>query len=204
MLRIWGRSNSLNVQKPLVALEELGIPYQRIDAGLAFGVNNTPEYKAMNPNGLVPTVDDDGYIVWESNTIVRYLCASRSPGVMWPTDPKVRAAAERWMDWQLTTLLAPINVMFGPLIRNPGTGDQAAMDKAKAACEKNFAILDNVLASQPAITGEVFGMADCCIAPVAHRWMNLPIERPSLPHLDRWYADVKTRPAARVLELPLS
>ncbi|MDB5569931.1 MAG: glutathione S-transferase-like protein [Hyphomicrobiales bacterium] len=204
MLRIWGRSNSLNVQKPLVALEELGIPYERIDAGLAFGVVNTPEYRALNPNGLVPTIDDDGFVLWESNSIVRYLCASRSPGGMWPTDAKVRAQAERWMDWQLTTLLAPINVLFLPLVRAPGTGDPKSFDAARATCERNFGELDALLARQPFVTGDAFGMADCTMAPVAHRWFNLPMERQPRPHLEAWYAGVRARPSSKVLELPLS
>lgn len=204
MLRIWGRANSLNVQKALMALEEIGEPFERVDAGLAFGVVNTPEYRAMNPNGLVPTLDDDGLLLWESNTIVRYLCASRAPGALWPTDARVRAAAERWMDWQLTTLLSPINVIFVPLVRAPGSGDSAGIEAARQTCEANFAILDRLLASQPYVTGAEFGMADCCIAPVAHRWLNLPIARESRPHLEQWYARIRARLSSKVLLLPLS
>ncbi|MFZ9501493.1 MAG: glutathione S-transferase family protein [Beijerinckiaceae bacterium] len=204
MLRIWGRTNSLNVQKPLMALEEIGLPYERINAGLAFGVNDTPAYRAMNPNGLVPTIDDDGFVLWESNAIVRYLASAYAPGALWPLDARVRASAERWMDWQLTTLLAPLNAMFVPLVRNPGSGDPAVFDAARKACEANFAILDELLARQPYVTGDAFGMADCCIAPVAHRWLNLPIARPDLPHLARWFALARGRPSAKVLELPLS
>ena len=116
MLRIWGRTNSLNVQKALMALEEAGLAYERLDAGLAFGIVNTPEYRQMNPNGLVPTIDDDGFVLWESNSIIRYVCA-RICARPRPADPRARASAERWMDWQLTTLLDPVNDLFRPLIR---------------------------------------------------------------------------------------
>ena len=204
MLRIWGRTNSLNVQKALMALEEIGRPYARIDAGLAFGVNDTPAFRAMNPNGLVPVIDDEGFVLWESNAIVRYLASAYAPGVLWPLDARERAGAERWMDWQLTLLLAPLNAMFVPLVRNPGSGDPAAMAAARSACEAHFAMLDALLARQPYVTGAAFGMADCCIAPVAHRWLHLPLTRPDFPHLEGWFARVRARPSAKVLELPLS
>jgi len=204
MLRIWGRTNSLNVQKALLALEEIGRPYERIDAGLAFGLVNTPQYRAMNPNGLVPTLDDDGFILWESNSIVRYLCAAYAPGALWPVDAKARASAERWMDWQLTTLLNPVNVLFLPLVRAPGTGDPQTFEAARLACEANFGLLDALLAGQAFVTGDAFGMADCVIAPVVHRWLNLPLVLPELPNLVRWYEDLRARPSSKVLELPLS
>ena len=203
MLKIWGRTNSLNVQKALMALEEAGVAYERFEAGLAFGVVNTPEYRQMNPNGLVPTIDDDGFILWESNSIIRYVCARYAPA-LWPADPRVRASAERWMDWQLTTLLDPVNDLFRPLIRKMWAPDPESLEKARSACARNFAVLDDVLSRQPFMTGEAFGIADCSIAPVAHRWLNLPVERPAAPHLDAWFARVRARPSARVLELPLS
>ncbi|MBX9759570.1 MAG: glutathione S-transferase family protein [Beijerinckiaceae bacterium] len=203
MLTIWGRTNSLNVQKALMALEEAGIAYERFDAGLAFGVVNTPQYRQMNPNGLVPTIDDDGFVLWESNAIIRYVCARYAPA-LWPADAQARASAERWMDWQLTTLLDPVNDLFRPLIRRMWEPDPAELEKARAACARNFAVLDDVLSRQPFMTGAAFGMADCSIAPVAHRWLSLPVERPAAPHLEAWFARVRARPSARVLELPLS
>jgi glutathione S-transferase len=127
MLRIWGRTNSLNVQKALLALEEAGVAYERRDAGLSFGVVNTPEYRSMNPNGLVPTIEDGGFVLWESNSIVRYVCSRYAPGRLWPTDPQARAAAERWMDWQLTTLLDPLNALFRPLVRGMASPGAEAM-----------------------------------------------------------------------------
>jgi len=204
MLRLYGRTNSLNVQKTLLALEEIGRPYERLDAGMAFGVVDTPAYRALNPNGLVPTIDDDGFVLWESNAILRYLCARYAPGAMWPQDAQARAAADRWMDWQLTTLLDPVNAMFLPLVRAPGTGDPATMDAGRKESERCMGMLDSLLVRQAFVTGEAFGMADCSIAPVVHRWFHLPIERPALPHLEAWYARVRARASARVLLLPLS
>ena len=203
MLRIWGRTNSVNVQKALAALEEAGVPYERFDAGLAFGVVDTPEYRAMNPNGLVPTIDDGGFILWESNSIIRYVCSRYAPH-LWPADPQTRAAAERWMDWQLTTLLDPVNAIFRPLVRKMGTPDAAAIEKARGECIRNFAVLDAVLARQPWMTGTDFGIADCCTGPITHRWLNLPVERAAAPHLEAWYARLRERPCGRVFELPLS
>lgn len=203
MLKIWGRTNSLNVQKALAALEEARVPYERFEAGLAFGVVNTPAYRAMNPNGLVPTIDDDGFVLWESNSIIRYVCSRYAPALS-PADPQARAGAERWMDWQLTTLLDPLNAIFRPLVRKMGPPDDAAIETARLLCVQNFAILDSVLAQQPFMTGAAFGIADCCIAPVVHRWLNLPVERPPAPHLEEWYARILERPCGAVLELPLS
>ncbi len=203
MLTIWGRTNSLNVQKALMALEEAGVAYERFDAGLAFGIVNTPRYRQMNPNGLVPTIDDEGFVLWESNAIIRYVCARYAPALA-PADVQARASAERWMDWQLTTLLDPVNDLFRPLIRRMWEPDPSELEKARATCARNFAVLDDVLSRQPFMTGAAFGVADCSIAPVAHRWLSLPVERPDAPNLAAWFARVRERPSARVLELPLS
>ncbi|MGZ8265216.1 MAG: ATP-binding protein, partial [Burkholderiales bacterium] len=118
MLRIWGRTNSINVQKVLWCCGELGLPYERIDAGMQFGVNNTPEYKAMNPNGLVPTINDDGFILWESHAIVRYLARKHGTGALWPADARVAADADRWMEWYSTTLWQHVRTIFWNLVRN--------------------------------------------------------------------------------------
>ena len=101
MLKVWGRKNFINVQKVLWCCEELGLPYERIDAGGPFGLTRDPEYLARNPNALVPTISDDEFVLWESNAIVRYLATRHGSGAMWPEDLRERADAERWMDWQL-------------------------------------------------------------------------------------------------------
>src|ERR687884_1346177 len=119
MLTLWGRTNSINVQKALWCIEELGLAFRRLDAGREFGVNDTPEYRRMNPNGLVPTIEDDGFVLWESNVIVRYLAAKHGAGTLCPSDLRARFDAERWMDWQQTTLGLPIRDVFWMLVRTP-------------------------------------------------------------------------------------
>src|SRR3954452_13971495 len=121
MLKLWGRANSINVQKALYCIEELGLTYARIDAGRGYGVDDTAEYKAMNPNSLVPTLEDGDFGLWESNVIVRYLCARHSDGNIWPRGLRVRAGADRWMDWQETAITSAIGTAFPGLVRTPGS-----------------------------------------------------------------------------------
>src|SRR5580700_11331791 len=123
MLKIWGRANSINVQKVLWVSEELGLFFDRVDAGMQFGVVDTPEYQALNPNALVPTIDDDGFILWESNAIVRYLAAKYGaqdgPNSLWPDDLQTRALADRWMDWQQMLWAKGLREVFWTLVRTP-------------------------------------------------------------------------------------
>ena len=114
MLKLWGRINSINVQKVLWTLAELNVPYERTGAGLQFGVVNEPFYRRMNPNGRVPTIEDDGFVLWESNAIVRYLSAKHGAGTLWPNDPRQRADADRWMDWTTSTVAPALTPVFGP------------------------------------------------------------------------------------------
>jgi len=205
MLKIWGRANSINVQKPLLVLEEAGVPYERIDAGMQFGVNDTPEYLARNPNGVVPTIDDDGFVLWESNAIARYLARKFSHGRLWPEDIRAQASQDRWMDWQQTTFLAPLNVIFRPLIRGQGDGSPQTIATASAAVEKNLAMLDAWLGANEWIGGKTFGVADCVLGPSVHRWCNLPVERASHVHLERWFDALMQRPSARkIIVSPIS
>ena len=119
MLKIWGRNNSVNVQKVLWCCEELGLKYERLDAGGSFGVVNTPQYRALNPNGLVPTIEDGPFVLWESNAIVRYLTAKHSSGKLWPEDHKVRAEADKWMDWQNSMFWPAFRPLFWNVVRTP-------------------------------------------------------------------------------------
>ena len=133
MIKIWGRTNSVNVQKVLWCLDEIGLPYERIDAGLQFGKNNEPWYLALNPNGRIPLLQDGEFSLWESNTIVRYLSSKYDPGGLYAESPETRALAERWMDWQLSTLLAPVSTVFWTLIRTPAAErDMSAVTRATA------------------------------------------------------------------------
>jgi len=198
MLKILGRKTSSNVQKVLWCCSELDIPFEREDVGGPFGKNNTPEYLARNPNGLVPTIDDDGFILWESNAIVRYLCAKHGAGKLWQSDLARRADADRWMDWQQTTLAPPMGVLFRGLLRQPPEVIDAeqmngAMQKATAAMR----ILDAQLALHSFVAGDTLTMGDIALGNAAHRWFSLPRERPELPNVAKWYARLNDRPAYR-------
>jgi glutathione S-transferase len=196
MLKIWGRTNSINVQKVLWSCAELGLQYDRVDAGLAFGVNNTPEYKALNPNGLVPTIDDDGFILWESHAIVRYLARKHGTGKLWPSDAREAADADRWMEWYSTTLWPNVRPIFHNLVRTaPEKRNMAEVEDNRQKLTANLAILDEQLAKRKNISGNTFTVADIPIGVAAYRWFNLPIERRSLPNLEAWYKRITERPA---------
>lgn len=205
MLRIWGRLSSINVRKVVLCAQVLGLDFERIDAGLSYGVVNTPDYRAKNPNGLVPLLEDDDFTLWESNAIVRYLCA-REGSALYPQNLQHRADAERWMDWQQTTLNPAGSPGFKQLIRTPeAQRDPAVIAASVAATEPLFAQLDEHLARQPFMAGDALTMADIPIACEVHRWWGLPLPRPAWPHLERWYAQWLAMPASRgVLDLPLS
>jgi glutathione S-transferase len=202
MLKIWGRTNSINVQKVMWAVGELGIPHQRIDAGMAFGVVNTPEYRAMNPNGRVPTIDYDGFILWESNVIVRYLYAKHGP----VRTLEAGYGAEKWMDWCATTVAAPLTQLFWGWIRTPPEKrDLAALDAALKQASDVFAIADAQLSKTPYIAGAGFSMGDIPLGCFVHRWMNLPVERPAQPNLAKYYQRLLARaPYQQHVALPLT
>ncbi len=194
MLKIWGRNNSVNVKKVLWAAEELGLAYERIDAGGAFGRVDTPEYLAMNPNGLVPVLQDGDLTLFESNTIVRYL-AARDAGPLWIADAGRRASAEKWMDWT-TSFAAPFReVIFGLVRTPPEKRDLAAIEKGRVACARLFGIADGALAQSPWLSGANFGIADIALGPFAYVWNEIAIERPAHPALADWYARLAARPA---------
>lgn len=206
MLRIWGRVNSVNVKKALWAAEELGLQYERIDAGLQFGVTKTPEYRRMNPNSLVPTIEDDGFVLWESHSIVRYLAAKHAAGTLWPTDLRVRADAERWMDWAFTLQNAMRDVFWG-LIRTPP--EQRDMRAIEAGAERSAALLEAVLetalAGKDYLTGKNFTMGDIPLGCEVQRWMRVPLQRPRLPNVEAWFERLRARPAfLKIVDVPLT
>lgn len=208
MLRLWGRLSSINVRKVVWAAQELGISLQRTDAGGQFGIVREARYLAMNPNGLVPLIEDEdtGVVLWESNPIVRYLCARHAPGSLYPEDIATRFAAEQWMDWQQTTLNPAGRDAFIQWIRTPAAQrSEALIATSVAATEPLMDLLDAHLARQPYLAGEHFTMADIPVGCEIHRWWGLPQERTARPHLERWYQAVSARPGARgVLDQPLS
>ncbi len=198
MLKILGRNNSSNVQKVMWCTGELGLKVERVDIGGPFGKNRDPEYLALNPNGLVPTMDDDGFVLWESNAIVRYLAAKHGTGTLWPADLRQRADADRWMDWQATTVAPAISPMFMGLYRTaPEKRDPAAIEASRVKTGEVLKILDAHLARRPYVAGDTLTMGDIPLGIMGYRWFNFPIERPEMKNLRAWYDRLTQRPAFR-------
>ncbi len=206
MLRVWGRANSINVQKVLWCCAELDVPFQRIDLGGPFGGNRASEYLKLNPNGLVPAVSDGDLVLWESNAIVRYVAARYGAGILYPEDPAKRASADKWMDWQLGTLWVSFRPAFIGLVRTPPEErDRAVIDAALRETAEDWNMLDEHLAGRHYVAGESFGMADIPLGATVHRWFSLDIERNTVPNVEAWYARLLERPAyAEYVALPLS
>jgi glutathione S-transferase len=206
MLKLWGRLSSINVRKVVLTAQLLEVPFERIDAGAGFGVTKTPEYVARNPNALVPTLEDDDFVLWESNAIVRYLCAKHPEGGLYPQDLRTRFDAERWMDWQQTTLNNAGREAFIQCFRTPEDRRSAqAIAASEAATAPLLALLDAHLAQRPFMAGERLTMADIPIACEIHRWWGLPLRHAAHPHVRRWYEGLRQRPAARgALDVALS
>lgn len=206
MLKIWGRTNSVNVKKALWALEDLGVKYQRVDAGMQFGVVKTPEYMKMNPNSLVPTIEDDGFVLWESHAIVRYLAAKHGAGTLWPNDLRVRADADRWMDWTHSFSREFQRPVFWPLVRTPPEKrDLKAIEEACRKCGELLAIPDQSLAKKPYLAGSNFTMGDIPLGCHVQLWMRLPIERPRHANLEAWFNRLCSRPAyKKIVDIAIS
>lgn len=198
MRQLLGRANSSNVMKVIWLLEEMKLPYERKDIGGQFGGTDTPEYRAMNPNGVVPTLIEDDFVLWESNVILRYLAAAHEPGHrFWPRDLRARANVDRWMDWQQTTLGPPMSVVFWGLVRTaPERRDPAAIQKAAARLAELYGLLDAVLAGSEYIGGPDLSLCDMAIGVHAHRWFSFEgIDRPEQPRLRAWYERLLARAA---------
>jgi glutathione S-transferase len=196
VLKIWGRKNSSNVQKVMWAIGEMGLAHERIDIAGQFGKNREPAYLAMNPNGLVPTLEeDDGFLLWESNSIVRYLAAKhKSP--LEPADLRARALASQWMDWQLAVATPALRPVFFGLVRTPAEKrDQAAIETGKTKTTAAMSILNAQLEKTQFVAGGAFSYGDIALGIVVHRYMSLVPERPMMKALDRWYAALGKRPA---------
>jgi glutathione S-transferase len=206
MLKIWGRISSINVRKVVFTAQLLQLPFERVDAGASFGVTKTPEYLARNPNALVPTLEDGDFALWESNVIVRYLCARHSPQRLYPQELRSRFDAERWMDWQQTTLNPAGRDAFWQLFRTaPEQRNAQAIAASIAATEPLLSLLDKHLASNAFMAGDALTMADIPIACEMHRWWGLPLDHAQRPNLQRWYEGLRCRPAALgALDVPLS
>jgi glutathione S-transferase len=199
MRTLWGRANSSNVMKVIWLLEELQLPYERIDVGGPFGQTDTPGYLAMNPTSRVPTLQEGDFSLWESNVILRYLCTAHAPGhAMWPDDLRTRANIDRWMEWQQTSLNRSQTVVFQGLIRTPPEQrNTGAIEEAMAELGGHWSLLDRQLAAHDYVAGRVFTLADIALGVHAHRWFSFPALRPETPHLHAWYERLLARPAYR-------
>lgn len=206
MTKIWARRSSSSAQKVYWTLDELGVPHEQIDAGRSFGIVKDAEYLAKNPNGVVPTLEEpDGFVLWESNAIVRYLGAKHGEGTFWPADPQRRADADRWMDWATTTAIPAINPLFAKLVmRWSEAKNQAEIDDHIRQSDEVLKRLAIILARQPYVAGEHLTAGDVPLGMIINRWFSLPIERPKLPVIEDYYARLSERPAYRrnVIEAP--
>jgi glutathione S-transferase len=165
---------------------------------MQFGVNDTAEYRAMNPNGLVPTIDYDGFVLWESHAIVRFLARRHGLGSLWPQDERMAADADRWMDWYNTTLWGYLKPVFWILVRTaPEKRNMAEVEENRQKVASSLAIVDGQLTGRDYIAGDAFSMGDIPLGVAAYRWFNLPVERPPMPNLERWYERLCRRDAFR-------
>jgi glutathione S-transferase len=207
MLKVWGRKTSSNVQKVMWAIGDLGLEHERVDIGGSFGKNKEPAYLAMNPNGLVPTLEDGDVMIWESNSIVRYLATKYGAGKLEPADLKSRALASQWMDWQLSVAAPAIGPAFWGLIRTPPEKrDAAAIAASQEKTTEAMKIFDANLSKRAYAAGENFSMGDIPVGIMVYRYWQLVPDRPPLPNLERWYKQIEKRPGFRdhVAAVPLT
>jgi len=208
IIKIWGRKTSSNVQKVMWAVGEIGLPHERIDIGGPFGKNRDPAYLAMNPNGLVPTLEEeDGFLLWESNTIVRYLAAKHKAAVLEPADLRRRALASKWMDWQLSVAGPAIFECFWGLVRTPPEKrNHGAIEESKKKTTAAAAMMDQHLAKTAFLAGDGFSYGDIPVGIIAYRYRQLVPERPALPNFERWYGAISARQAFKdhIAAVPLT
>jgi glutathione S-transferase len=197
MLKVWGRKSSVNVQKVMWAVGELGLAHQRFDYGGEFGKLDTPEYVQLNPNRRVPTIDDHGFVLWESNAIVRHLGQRYGRGTLSPADEQTFAKADAWMDWALSTLYPDIiSTCFIQLVRTTASErDDELVEASAQRIGEKLAILNRQLTQRPYIMGEQLTIADIAVGAQMYRYFNLPIERPPLANVEVWYKKLTQRPA---------
>jgi glutathione S-transferase len=207
MLKVWGRKTSSNVQKVMWAIGDLKLAHERVDIGGPFGGNKEGPYLAMNPNGLVPTLEDGDVMIWESNSIVRYLANKYGAGTLEPADLKTRALASQWMDWQLSVAGPAIGPAFMGLIRTPpDKRDHAAIAASQQKTTEAMKMFDANLSKRAYAAGDNFSMGDIPVGIMVYRFWQLVPDRPSLPNLERWYAQIEKRPGFRdhVAAVPLT
>ncbi len=193
---LWGRSTSSNVMKVIWTLEELKLPYERIDVGGPFGKTDTPEYRAMNPTSLVPTLQEDDFTMWESNAIMRHVCtAHAADSTLWPRDLQTRARVDQWLDAQQTVMNRPQGVIFIGLVRTkPEARDNAAIAQAVKDAARAYQMIASELGKHPFIAGDHLTLCDIAWGVHIHRWFTMDFARPEIPNLRAWYDRLLSRP----------
>lgn len=199
MLRVLGQPASINVRKVLWTCAEIGLPFAREDWGGATRSPQAPEFLALNPNGMVPVVIDGERVLWESNTICRYLAARHGRVDLLPNDAGERARVEQWMDWQIAELNPAWPPAFLALVR----GREMPADRvaaSTAAWHRLMGLLDRHLGDGRAyVCGEMFTLADVVLGLSANRWRETPLlDRPELPAVQRWMDLLTRREACRL------
>ena len=199
MLKIFGRANSINVQKVMWTVGELGLAHERINAGGAYGGLNTDEFRRMNPNSRVPVIEDDGVVVWESHAIMRYLAARYGSGTLWPEDPGERSLSDRWLDWTLADLQpAFIGGVFWSFYRTPEPQrNWTAIRQGMARTASLLAIVERQMAGKTFLAGDALSLGDIGVGAQLNRYFALDIDRPKLPNIETWYRSLTERDAYR-------
>jgi len=205
MLTIFGRDTSSNVQKVLWLCEELGLPYKNAHAVPPGTAKDSADYLKLNPNGLIPAIDEDGFVLWESNAILRYLAAKHADGTLFPADLRLRADGDRWMDWQSTVLAPLMAILLRQCVRTPPEKRDLGLIAATAAeTSAKIAMLDAALAGRDYIVGKDFTISDIALGQWMWRYATLVENRPEMPHLAAWYARLQRRQAyAKIVMIPL-
>ena len=201
MFTIWGRLNSHNVKKVVWAAVEAGLEWERHDIGGPFGY--PPDYGAMNPNHVVPTIQDDDFTLWESNTILRYIADGHAPH-LWMGTARDRALADRWLDWQVTFADAQRDAFWQTVRVAPAHRDTAAIERSVTGTNTMMAILEDALSQQPWLAGDSFGIADIPMGVYVHTWLTLGLDRIAAPHVRAWYERLKQRPGYEYVTIPLT
>jgi glutathione S-transferase len=196
MLKVLGRVTSINTRKVLWALDEMGVPYEREDWGKPLRDPNVPEFLKLNPNALVPVIIDEGFVLWESQAILRYLAARAGSG-LWPAEARERALVDQWLSWQSTELNPAWSYVVQALLRgNPPNPDPARIAASIAAWTKAIGILEaHLAATNGFVANGRFSLADIVIALSTHRWFSVPFDKPSLPAVEAHYLSMQSRPA---------
>ena len=196
MLEIWGRRNSSNVIPVMWTVAELELEHVRHNIGGSFGGDDTEAFRQLNPNRLIPTINDDGFVLWESLSIVRYLSRQYGTGSLWPEDPQQAALADQWMDWCKSNISPNVfPVFFNQVRREKEDQDVAKMHQCAEAAINYLRVLEKHLEKRDYLLGDRLSVADIPLGSIMYKYFNLDIDRPELPAIATWYARLCERPA---------